>query len=316
MEVLNKTVPPEIEALNEAVVALRPDANMKFVAEVRTGATIKGRHQPDLHGNSEIRLGEDYDFGALAHGLLHALYYRRGFPVATTAPFDISFATVAEIINCAASHAALHEEAAELKLPAALWRDYVIGAAALTGPDEPALTEEGLLNAWLLADALTLDEAAMAGLAETCRADYPETWVVVQRLRRTIEYCRTHSGLRWRRGMVELLRYFDAMAREHHPTVLPPTQTILISLVLSEPQVKRPAERLFEIAPISSRVAGFLHKQDGSLFHVRFFGPGSEKRELASLRAAMKKMRVEEFLDEFQVPYSVDLGAARAAARA
>ena len=171
----------------------------------------------------------------------------------------------AEIINCAASHAALHEEAAELKLPAAVWRDYVIGAAALTGPDEPALTEEGLLNAWLLADALTLDEAAMAGLAETCRADYPETWVVVQRLRRTIEYCRTHSGLRWRRGMVELLRYFDAMAREHHPTVLPPTQTILISLVLSEPQVKRPAERLFEIAPISSRVAGFLHKQDGSL---------------------------------------------------
>ena len=313
MQVLDRELPPELEALYTDTVELRPEATIKFVRGMPAGARLEGRHAADREGNSEIRLKEDFDWATLAHELFHALYFRRGFPFATILPFETSFSTVAEIINCSVSHAAMHEEARSRGLPDAYWRDKIIADAVLEGPDEPAQTEQGILQAWHLADAIALDAEATAGVAEKTRFEYPQTWAVASRLLETMAQTRAMAGMRWRRAMVDLLRYFDGLAREHFPDIMPPLKSVAISLVVTEPQLARPADRMLEVIAADPSVAGFVHKQDGSLFHFRYLGPGMQKKELAEIRADVKKMRTEDLLNAYWVPYSVDLRAAERA---
>jgi hypothetical protein len=311
MEVIGKEIPAELEALHNEIVELRPDATIKFVKGMPAGSRLEGRHQPDREGNSEIRLNEGYHDGSLTHQLLHALYFRRGFPFASVLPFETSFSTVAQIIECAASHAAMHQEVRDKGLPDALWRDKIIADATLEGPDEPAATEQGLLQCWYLADAIECDPEAVADLVERAKSEYPKTWAVTSRLSETMAATRVMGGIRWRRAMVELLEYFDGMAREHYPDILAPLKTVSISLVMTEPQATRPADRMIELVQSDPSVAGFQHKQDHSLFHFRYLGPGVQKKELAELRADLKKMRTEDFLNTYWVPYTVDVKAAR-----
>ena len=310
MQILDRDIPEALEKLHQAVVDLRPEATIKFVRGMPAGARIEGRHEPDREGNSEIRLKQDFDFGTLAHQLYHALYFRRGFPFASVLPFETSFSTVAQIINCTVSHAAIHIEAREDGMPAEYWRDKVISLATLEGPDEPALSEEGILQAWYLADAIECDHDATRELAERCRAEYPKTWEVTSKLLDVMERSRTMGGLRWRRNMVELLEYFDGLAREHYPDILSPLKSVAVSLVMTEPQAARQADRMIEIVQSDPSVAGFAHKQDHSLFHFRYLGPGTQKKELAELRSEVKRMRTEDFLNLYWVPYTVDLKAA------
>jgi hypothetical protein len=309
MQVLDRELPPELESLHDDVVALRPEATIKFVRGMPAGARLEGRHEPDREGNSEIRLSADFDFATLAHQLFHALYFRRGFPFASVLPFETSFSTVAQIINCAASHAAMHIEARERGLPAALWRDKIVRLATLEGPDEPVATEQGILQAWYLADAMECEPAAVADLVERCRTEYPKTWQITSRLHDVMVRNREMGGLRWRRSMVELLEYFDAIAREHYPDILAPLKSVAISLVMTEPQAARGADRMIEIVQSDPSVAGFQHKQDGSLFHFRYLGPGTQKKELAEMRSEVKRMRTEDFLNLYWVPYTVDFKA-------
>jgi hypothetical protein len=224
-------------------------------------------------------------------------------------PFETSFSTVAQIMNCAVSHAAMHIEARDRDLPPELWRDKIISLATLEGPDEPAATEQGILQAWYLADAMECDAEAVAYLVERCRTEYPKTWEIASKLHGVMERNRVMGGLRWRRSMVELLEYFDAIAREHYPDILSPLKSVAISLVMTEPQAARGADRMIEIVQSDPSVAGFQHKQDGSLFHFRYLGPGTQKKELAEMRGEVKRMRTEDFLNLYWVPYTVDFKA-------
>ena len=309
MQILDRDLPPALEALHQEVVDLRSEATIKFVRGMPAGARLEGRHEPDREGNSEIRLKEDFDFGTLAHQLYHALYFRRGFPFASVLPFETSFSTVAQIINCAVSHPAMHAEARENDMPAEYWHDKIVSLATLEGPDEPAMSEEGILQAWYLADALECDAEAVDALAQRCKADYPKTWAITSKLREVMEHSRSLGGLRWRRNMVELLEYFDGIAREHYPDILAPLKSVAISLVMTEPQATRQADRMIEIVQSDPSVAGFAHKQDHSLFHFRYLGPGTQKKELAEMRNEIKRMRTEDFLNLYWVPYTVDLKA-------
>jgi hypothetical protein len=309
MQILDRDLPPELEALHQEVVDLRPEATIKFVRGMPAGARLEGRHEPDREGNSEIRLKEDFEFATLTHQLYHALYFRRGFPFASVLPFETSFSTVAQIINCAVSHAAMHIESRDKGLPAEYWRDKIVSLATLEGPDEPALSEEGILQAWYLADAIECDPEAVMELTQRCQDEYPKTWAIVSKLGEIMERCRVMGGLRWRRSMVELLEYFDGIAREHYPDILAPTKSVAISLVMTEPQATRQADRMIEIVQSDPSVAGFQHKQDRSLFHFRYLSPGAQKKELAELRSEIKRMRTEDFLNLYWVPYTVDLKA-------
>ena len=309
MQVLDRELPPELETLHQEVVDLRPEATIKFVRGMPAGARLEGRHEPDREGNSEIRLNEGFEFATLTHQLLHALYFRRGFPFASVLPFETSFSTVAQIINCAVSHAAMHVEARDKGLPPGLWRDKIVSLATLEGPDEPVASEQGILQAWYLADALECDPDAVSELAQRCRDEYPQTWAITSKLNEVMARCRVMGGLRWRRAMVELLEYFDRLAREHYPDILAPLKSVSISLVMTEPQAARQADRMIEIVQSDPSVAGFQHKQDGSLFHFRYLGPGTQKKELAELRSEVKRMRTEDFLNLYWVPYTVDIKA-------
>ena len=155
------------------------------------------------------------------------------------------------------------------------------------------------------------DFEGVAGVVERCKTEYPKTWEVASRLKQAMESCRVMGGIRWRRAMVELLEYFDGMAREFYPDVMPPLKSVAISLVMTEPQAARPADRMIELVQSDPSVAGFQHKQDHSLFHFRYLGPGVQKKELAELRADLKKMRTEDFLNTYWVPYTVDVKAGR-----
>jgi hypothetical protein len=309
VEVLGREIPPELEALHDDVIAWRADAQLKFAKGMPEGSRLESRHTPDRDGNSEIRLLEDYHFGSLTHELLHTLYYRRGFPMATCIPFDTTFSTVAQLITCAVSHPALYDEAYERGLMDAYWRDKIIAGATLDAPDDPAHYEESLLMAWRLAEAVFLAPDEVKAVTEQCQAEYPNTWEVTQRLLQGMERGRALTGMGWRRGMVDLLVYFDAMAKKHHPSLQPPLEVIAVSLVLTEPQLTRPADRMIEIVTPDKSVAGLVQKQDGSLFHFRYLGPGTQRKEVVELKADLKKLRTEVFLDKYWIPYSVDVKA-------
>ena len=307
METLSIEVSPQLKELYDDVQASRPEAALNFAQGMPAGSRFEGRHTPDQAGNSEVRLADGADAGALAHELLHALFYREGFPFATCLMLDTSFAAVAQIVICAVSHPTMHEEAQARGLPDAAWRDKIIGAAGLDEPDEPAASEASLIQAWRLADAVFLDREAVAALTERCRSELPQTWEVVEHLLQAMERCRAATGIGWRRSMVDLLTYFDTMARAHHPEVAPPLKLVSVSLVLTEPQAKRPADRMVEIELIENNAAAFVHKQDHAVFFFRYLGPQVQKREVVQLRSEVKQMRTIEFLDRYRVPYSIEL---------
>jgi hypothetical protein len=294
MEILDKELPPPLEALYHAVVDLRPDAGLKFVRFVpQPGMRSGGLHVSDYTGDSEIRLDPDYDFAGLAHALLHCLLYRKGYPVASTlAASDKTYSAIARVAGCASCHIEAAKE--DLKAP------------LMEGP--------GIVDAWYLADALSqgLDEAE--ALAQACRAEAPDAWALVERLLETVERCREPSAMRRFRAMTDLVYHFDGLIRASDPRAVPASRAVIVSLVLSEPQLSRPAERLIEIVPLERDVVGFYHKQDRALFHIRFSLPGKQKREIAEVRADLK-LRAEDFLDNYWVPYTVDLKAAARTAK-
>ena len=311
MQIYDRELPPELEKLYEDAVAYRPDAQLKFVLGMPEGSRLDGRHTADRDGNSEVRVATDWDFPVLAHELMHVVAYRRGLPYASVLPFETNFSTVAQVITCAATHAHFHADAIARGLPPSLWHDKVVSYPKLDAPDEPALSEQSFIEAWRLADAIFCDRDAVAHLEAKARAELPQTWAVTERILQTMERCRGVSGVGWRKAMVDLLGYFDAMAKEHHPAVLPPSKTIALTLVLSEAQLKRPADRLIEIAVIDKIVVGFMNKQDRSIFHFLYLGPKTQKQELATLRAQLKQKKVEDFLDLHWVQYTVDLRAGK-----
>jgi hypothetical protein len=313
MQILDIELPPEIEALHADLVESRPESELRFVRGMPAGSRFESRHTPDAQGNSEIRLAEGAGIEALTHELLHALFYRHGFPVATCSAFAPNFAGLAQVVVCATSHAAMQDEAEARNIPDALWHDHIVKLATLDEPDEPALQEASLLQAWRLADAIFLDREAVAPLEERCRAKLPQTWAVVERILQAMERSRVASGVGWRRAMVDLLTYFDAMAREHHPNVVPPLKSIAITLVLSEQQLTRDADRRIEVVPSGAAGAAFVSKQDGTIFHFRYLDPNTQKRELAVLRMDLKRAKTIDFLEHHGMPYTVDMRAGKPA---
>ncbi len=307
MQILGRDVPPEIEALHDDVVAQRPEANLKFITAA-IAAGERGLHRGDLEGNSEVLLREGFDDYELAHQLLHTRLYRQGYPVTSTLPaYEVSHLPLCRIVACAVSHPAMHEEARRRGLPEAAWKDRVIARALASAQNEPISALDRLDDALAIADALDAYPAVEARL-EPRGGD--ETWRLVGRLRAVMDQSRRPAAMRWRRSMVQLLEEADrALAGELEP---PPSQAVAVTLVISEMQLARPAERLVEVTSTGHSAFAFVHKQDGGVFHLPFAGPGVARRELAEIRQARKTLRAEAFLDAYWVPYTVDLNVAPA----
>ena len=106
--------------------------------------------------------------------------------------------------------------------------------------------------------------------------------------------------------MVELLTYLDGL-EQRAPDAFGPLKSVIVTLVVTEPQLARPADRMIELVPLGGESIGFVHKQDRGLFHYRFASPGRKRREMAELQQELKKTRTEPFLDTYWVPYTVDL---------
>ena len=64
---------------------------------------------------------------------------------------------------------------------------------------------------------------------------------------------------------------------------------------------------MVELVPLGGESIGFVHKQDGGLFHYRFAAPGRKRVEIAELQNELRKTKTEPFLDSYWVPYTVDL---------
>lgn len=311
VQILDREIPPEIEALYEEVVALRPQAGLKFQRFLPPqGLAIVAMHSGDYAGDSEIRLTPDYDLPSLVHVLLHALLYRKGYPVASAlAASDVTYASIAAAAGCCASHGLMTVEVGKRPDIAAYWRQEVakFPDAADIESDEPL----SILDCWRLADAVAQAAEGAEAAADLCRERRQESWAVVERFLQARERCLEPAGLRWYRAMAGLVRFFDAIVAAENGRALPPSDTVMVSLVVSEPQLQRAADRLIEIVPLARDVVGFRQKQEGVLFHVRFALPGKQKRELAEVRADLK-LRTEDFLNKYWVPYTVDLRAAAA----
>jgi hypothetical protein len=304
MQVLDRELPPEIEALYDEVVALRPESGLKFQRFLPPqGLAVAAQHVPDYTGDSEIRLVPDYDLPSLVHVLLHTLVFRKGYPMATThAGSDPTYASIAHVASCCATHAALSEEVGRRPELLPYWQDELgkhPRAAGLRSP-EPL----SVLDTWRLADAIAEAVPGSDELRSACAESQAAAWTAAERLLETRERCRGPSALRRFHAMSELVLFYDELLKGSHG--LPPSRAVLLSLVVSEPQLQRPADRMVEVVPLERDIIGFQHKQDRTLFHIRFALPGRQKRELAELRTDLR-LRTEDFLNKYWVPYTVDL---------
>ena len=309
MDVLGKELPPEVEALYNECVEHRPDANLKFVAGIPAGLELQAMHVPDFSGDSDVRLAEDFEMPALVHELLHVLQYRRGYPVAATlGTHDRLFSTLAHVLTCCVNHSALEAEVAKREGLSVYWQARPSLTQNWEQPRQPLASSEGLLDAWSLADAALAGAVKLADLAPDFVTSYPQTWNAAQELGTEAERCRQPSGMRYRRSMADLLPFFDGLLYDPQSKALPPSRAIMLTMVVSEPQLARPAERLIELVPLAGDVIGFAHRQDRALFHYRFALPGKQRREIVEMRASLK-MRTEDFLNKYWVPYTVDLKA-------
>jgi hypothetical protein len=288
MEVLGREIPDNLAKLHDEVVNLRPDATLRFTKGLSVDFPSLAWHIPDNNGNSEVRLAENFTDAALAHELLHVMLYRRGFPYASPLSVFGSHTLTARALNCCVSHASLSEEVADLGV-ADFWPPPALGSDEDITP-----LEDRIVQAWNLAEAGddNGDEPQVAGLAA--------------RFRDAIEKCRQPGATRWRRTMIDLLQYMDGLEKREEGA-FGPLRSVLVTLVVTEPQLTRPADRMVELTPLGGESIGFVHKQDGGLFHYRFATPGRKRREMAELQTELKKTRTETFLDQYWVPYTVDL---------
>jgi hypothetical protein len=288
MEVLGKEIPQALADLHDAIVELRPDASIKFSHTLHDEAPVRMFHVADGSGNSEIRIAEPWDFRDLAHELLHVMLYRRGFPFAASINGLGDFALTGRILSCCVSHASLSDEVADLG----------IGEFWPPNPTHPAGDETPLetllINAWRLAE-----------FGDEAGAD-DATKALAQRLRSEMERCKAPGATRWRRSMIDLLQLLDGMEKRA-PDAFGPLRSVTVTLVVTEPQLTRPADRMVELVPLGGESIGFVHKQDGGLFFYRFAAPGRKRAEMAELQNELRKTKTEPFLDSYWVPYSVDL---------
>jgi hypothetical protein len=288
MEVLGREIPEALTRLHDAIVELRPDATIRFTRTLADEAPVRAFHTADGSGNSEIRMAPAWDDRDLAHELLHALLYRRGFPSAASINGLGDYALTARTLSCVVSHASLSEEVADLGV-AEFWPPNPTHPAG----DELPL-EQLLVNAWRIAE-----------FGDEADAD-ATTNALAARLRDDMERCRTPGATRWRRSIVETLQHLDGL-EQRAPDAFGPLRSVTVTLVVTEPQLARPADRMVELVPLGGESIGFVHKQDGGLFHYRFAAPGRKRVELAELQNELRKTKTEAFLDGYWVPYSVDL---------
>jgi hypothetical protein len=191
------------------------------------------------------------------------------------------------------SHGALEDEAQDRGL-AEVWSP---GKEAAPWHSEDAKDpEEWFLKAWRVAEAV--DEAEDADVAARALA---------KKLTETTERSSKPSAMRWRRAMIDLLEEFDAIVRKTDTKAVLPSSAILVSLVTTEPQLSRPADRMVELVALEQNAIGFRHKQDGGLFHFRFATPGKQRRDMAEMQAELRKSKTEAFLDNYRVAYSVEV---------
>ena len=288
MEVLGREIPQALGELHDAIVELRPDATIRFNRGLHDESPIRAFHLADGAGNSDIRVAEPWTDQDLAHELLHVMLYRRGFPQAASLNGLGDYAITGRTVTCCVSHASLAEDVRELGL-LEWWPPALVYPAG----DETPL-ETTLINAWRIAefgDEEGADDATQA---------------LAKRLRVEMERCKVPSATRWRRSMIDLLQHLDGMEKRG-PEQFGPLRSCVVSLVVTEPQLARPADRIIELVPLGGESIGFVHKQDGGLFHYRFAAPGRKRRELAELQNELKKTKTEAFLDTYWVPYTVDL---------
>jgi hypothetical protein len=288
MEVLGREIPQALADLHDAIVELRPDASIKFSHTLADEAPVRAFHIADGSGNSEIRMAVPWDDRDLAHELLHVMLYRRGFPNAASINGLGDYALTGRTLSCCVSHASLSDEIAELGI-AEFWPPNPTHPAG----DESAL-EMLLVNAWRIAefgDEPDADDATKA---------------LATRLRAEMERCKAPGATRWRRCMVELLQHLDGL-ETRAADAFGPLKSVTVTLVVTEPQLTRPADRMFELVPLGGESIGFVHKQDGGLFFYRFAAPGRKRVEIAELQNELRKTKTEPFLDSYWVPYSVDL---------
>lgn len=291
MQILGREVSPALVALHDEVIGLRPEAELKFVQGLPSNSGARGWHLPDSMGGSEVRLAEDFDDAALAHELLHVLIYHRGFPLAMTLGGLGPHSVTARVLSCCVSHLALEAEAADRGLTD-LWTP---GKEAADWQGEnPNDPEESVLGAWRLA------QGESSGVGSDVEG-------LARKLSETMERCRRPAALRWRRAMIDLLTEFDALARRMDASAVLPSRAIMVSLVATEPQLARPTDRMVELIALEQNAIGFRHKQDGGLFHFRFATPGKQRRDLAQMQAELKRTKTEVFLDNYRVPYSVEV---------
>jgi hypothetical protein len=290
MEVLGREIPQALADLHDAIVELRPDASIKFSHTLHDESPVRTFHVADGSGNSEIRMAEPWDDRDLAHELLHVMLYRRGFPNAASINGLGDYALTGRTLSCCVSHASLSDEVAELGI-AEFW---------LPNPTRPAGDESPLetllVNAWRNAE-----------FGDEADAD-DATKTLATRLRTEMERCRAVSATRWRRSIIELLQLLDGM-EPRAADAFGPLKSVSVTLVVTEPQLARPADRMVELVPLGGESIGFVHKQDGGLFFYRFAAPGRKRVEMAELQAEMKKTKTELFLDSYWVAYSVDIRA-------
>ena len=288
MEVLGREIPQALADLHDAIVELRPDAAIKFSHTLHDEAPVRTFHVADGSGNSEIRMAEPWDDRDLAHELLHVMLYRRGFPNATSINGLGDYALTARTLSCCVSHASLSEEVEELGI-AEFWPPNPTRPAG----DEPEV-EQRLMNAWRIAefgDEPDADDATKA---------------LATRLHTEMERCKAPGATRWRRSIIELLQLLDGM-EQRAPDAFGPLKSVSVTLVVTEPQLTRPADRMVELVPLGGESIGFVHKQDGGLFFYRFAAPGRKRVEMAELQTELRKTKTELVLDSYWVPYTVDL---------
>jgi hypothetical protein len=289
MEVLGREIPEALTELHDAIVELRPDATIRFTKSLADEAPVKAFHTADGSGNSEIRFAEGWDDRDLAHELLHVMLYRRGFPQAASINGLGDYALTGRTLSCCVSHASLTDEVPDLGGIAEFWPPHPTHPAG----DETPL-ETTLVNAWRIAEFGDEPDADTA------------TQALATRLRAEMERCRAPGATRWRRSMVELLQHLDGL-EQRAPDAFGPLKSVTVTLVVTEPQLTRPADRMVELVPLGGESIGFVHKQDGGLFHYRFAAPGRKRVEIAELQTELRKSKTEPFLDAYWVPYTVDL---------
>jgi hypothetical protein len=309
MEVLGREIPAALAELHDDVVALRPEASLVFKKGYPPGGG-KSWHRGDVGGDSEIVLAEDFEDFDVAHSLLHAYLYRQGCPLAEGLPgFERDGGRAARLVSCCVTHPTLHQLAAKRELPDEIWKKAVVDRAQIHPDDEGESSLLGLTEALHLADAAANFEAEVAAVVEECRDRFPERWKAVQEMMATMERTRQISGMRLRRSMIDLLRYFDGYLEGDFQPATPLLRSVSVTLVLAEHQLGRPAERLVELVMAGTSVVAFVHKQDHGVFFNRVVGRGP-KRELAEMKDELKKSRLSAFLETYWVPYVVDMGAA------